>query len=399
MHCRLCKSNNLESLIDFGNQPIVHKLMENLETRYDRYSFRLIHCIDCGFIQIEAPIDPNVLYQNYFTVSGWKNQPHIPRLVEVMESIFNLEKSHKVLEVGCNDGSFLDYLKGRDYSNLVGVEPTYDSSQIAKEKGHKVFHNFWNYEYSKNFVSAEGKFDLVITRQVLEHISDLEDFMQAIHLSLKEDGGLIIEIPDSEWNLDYLDYSLWEEHVNYFTVESLSNLLALNGFQIIHSETTLFSGKALIVYCEKFTRNATGVKNSYNDKIMNYGKMYPKFKSSLQKYLDSYQDVVLYGCGARSCNFVNFLGIKDYIKFFIDDQKEKQNAFVPGCELEILNSENIFDKTKHILLGVNTENEFKVLKKKNLANSNITYHSILPPSKLLPDFWKQMIYDQLQPAN
>ncbi len=94
-----------------------------------------------------------------------------------------------------------------------------------------------------------------------------------------------------------------------------------------------------------------------------------------------------------SCNFVNFLGIKNHIKFFIDDQKEKQNVFVPGCELEILNSENIFDKTKHILLGVNTENEFKVLKRKNLVNSNITYHSILPPSKLLPDFWKQMIYD------
>ncbi|KGE25985.1 class I SAM-dependent methyltransferase [Leptospira interrogans] len=393
MQCRLCKSKDLLSLIDFGNQPIVHNLIRDRKEGYDRYPFHLMHCVRCGFVQIENPIDPNVLYENYFTVSGWKNQPHVPRLVEVMESIFCLGESDKILEIGCNDGSFLDYLREKRYSNLVGIEPTLDSSQLAKEKGHKVFHRFWNHEYAKDLTSSEGKFDLVVTRQVLEHISDLEDFMQAIHFSLKDNGGLIIEIPDSEWNLDYLDYSLWEEHVNYFTIESLRNLLALNGFQIIHSETTLFSGKALIVYCEKSTRSVTGVTNLYNDKIMNYGKMYPKFKSSLQKYLDSYQDVVLYGCGARSCNFVNFLGIKNHIKFFIDDQKEKQNVFVPGCELEILNSENIFDKTKHILLGVNTENEFKVLKRKNLVNSNITYHSILPPSKLLPDFWKQIIYD------
>ncbi len=363
------------------------------------YPFHLVYCVNCGFIQIENPIDPNILYENYFTVSGWKSQPHVPRLVEVMESIFCLGEFDKILEIGCNDGSFFDYLRERRYSNLVGIEPTLDSFQIAKEKGHNVFHKFWNYEYAKNFVSTEGKFDLVITRQVLEHISNLEDFMQAIHLSLKENGGLIIEIPDSQWNLDYLDYSLWEEHVNYFTIESLRNLLALNGFQIIHSETTLFSGKALIVYCEKSTRNTTGVKNSHNDKIINYGKIYPKFKSSLQKYLDSYKNVAVYGCGARSCNFVNFLGIKDHIKFFIDDQKEKQNAFVPGCGLEILNSENIFDKAKHILLGVNTENEFKVLKKKGLMNSTMSYHSILPPSKLLPDFWKEMIYGQLQSAN
>ncbi|WP_244894524.1 class I SAM-dependent methyltransferase [Leptospira alexanderi] len=247
--------------------------------------------------------------------------------------------------------------------------------------------------------SKEKEYCYIDLTKDLNSWETLEDFMQAIHLSLKENGGLIIEIPDSQWNLDYLDYSLWEEHVNYFTIELLRNLLALNGFQIIHSETTLFSGKALIVYCEKSTRNTTGVKNSHNDKIINYGKIYPKFKSSLQKYLDSYKNVAVYGCGARSCNFVNFLGIKDHIKFFIDDQKEKQNAFVPGCGLEILNSENIFDKAKHILLGVNTENEFKVLKKKSLMNSTMSYHSILPPSKLLPDFWKEMIYGQLQSAN
>ncbi len=104
MHCRLCKSGNLISLIDFGNQPIVHKLMKNRETRYDVYPFHLVHCVDCGFIQIENSIDPNILYENYFTVSGWKSQPHVPRLVEVMESIFCLRESDKILEIGCNDG-------------------------------------------------------------------------------------------------------------------------------------------------------------------------------------------------------------------------------------------------------------------------------------------------------
>ncbi|EMJ92073.1 methionine biosynthesis protein MetW-like protein [Leptospira alstonii serovar Sichuan str. 79601] len=310
-----------------------------------------------------------------------------------MSSIFNLKESDKILELGCNDGSFLDYLKEKGYLNLTGIEPTLDSSKIAKEKGHKVFHKFWTHEYAKDFTSAEGKFDIVVTRQVLEHISDLEDFMQAIHFSLKDDGGFIIEIPDSEWNLNYLDYALWEEHVNYFTIESLRNLLALNGFQIIHSETTLFSGKAMLVFCEKTNVGTPKLKNNYLEKTTNYGKAFPKFKLALEKYLDSYRDIIIYGCGSRSCNFVNFLGIKDRIKVFIDDQKEKQNTIVPGCEIKVQNSENLTSFSKHVLLGVNSESEFKVLRKKGLDKSSLTFHSILPPSKLLPEFWKRMIYD------
>ncbi|EMN97180.1 hypothetical protein LEP1GSC110_0051 [Leptospira interrogans serovar Medanensis str. UT053] len=52
----------------------------------------------------------------------------------------------------------------------------------------------------------------------------MEDFISGINYVLKDDGALVVEIPDSDWNLEYLDYTLWEEHVNYFTIESLINL-------------------------------------------------------------------------------------------------------------------------------------------------------------------------------
>ena len=48
-----------------------------------------------------------------------------------------------------------------------------------------------------------------------------------------------------------LDYSLWEEHINYFTLNTLKTLLKKHSFEIIHYETTLYSGKALTVFCKK----------------------------------------------------------------------------------------------------------------------------------------------------
>ena len=97
--------------------------------------------------------------------------------------------------------------------------------------------------------------------------------------------------------------------------------------------------------------------------------------------------MVVYGCGARSSNFLNFFEL-NMISFFIDDQIDKQNLFVPGCNIEILPwSEEFLQST--FLLGVNAENENKVLAKRGLLREKC--FSISPPSKYIPSFWQDLI--------
>jgi len=391
MTCRSCKSSSTQQLIDFGRQPIIHNLMKTADTNYESYPFSLHYCPTCGLMQVEEPIAPEILYENYFTVSGWKNQPHVPRLTEIMEAIYGLTNKDRILEVGCNDGSFLDYLKSKGYTDLAGIEPTNDASAIALRKGHTVHHTFWNLDFACKFTAASGKYKLVVTRQVLEHIVDLTNFLSAISEALSDQGGLVIEIPDADWNLDYLDYALWEEHVNYFTRDSLRNLLNLHGFRILHCERTLFSGQAMIVYCQKSNRQPEIQRPQNIDQVNRYKDTFPEFQLKLNQYLGEYDKIAVYGCGARSANFVNFLNIAKHIHCFIDDQKEKQNLFVPGCRVPVLSSDRIAESANHLLLGVNTENEAKVIAKRLHGLSNVSWHSILPPSRLLPDFWSAMI--------
>ena len=104
------------------------------------------------------------------------------------------------------------------------------------------------------------------------------------------------------------------------------------------------------------------------------------------QHLIKNKHVAVYGCGARSSNFVNFLDLKN-VKFFIDDQKTKQNKFVPGNNLKIVKYDQKI-KLDIILLGVNTENEKKIIDK---IPHNIKIYSILPPSIMLPKFWIKLI--------
>ena len=83
-----------------------------------------------------------------------------------------------------------------------------------------VHNNFFSEDVSKE-IFQQCQFDFVITRQVLEHIRDLHDFLKGIDYILNKNGILVIEVPDHTMNYELFDYSFWEEHINYFTFNTL----------------------------------------------------------------------------------------------------------------------------------------------------------------------------------
>lgn len=394
--CRACRSKSVDTVIDFGLQPIVHQYLKYQEQTYPLFQFILESCDNCGFMQIKDPIDSNILYIDYFTISSWKYQPHMGRLVQLILEKTKIPFNASVLEIGCNDGTFLEVLKGAGFKNIVGIEPTADASKLALAKGIDVLKEFLNPDIAHSLVESRGKFDLLIVRQVLEHISDLEGFRSSIQSLLKHGGFIAIEVPDSWLNLSEFDYTLWEEHVNYFTLESLGRYLQSCGIQLIHNETIIFSGRCLTVI-GRYTGNVRNSSANTIDKLLSainrYRGIWPIFQKSLKKYLFDLKEqghrIAVYGAGARSCTFVNFNEIGHLIEFFVDDQKEKQGLWVPGCKLLIRPSRCLYEKSiTFCLLGVNSENESKVMEKhKAWIKNGGRFRSILPPSDMLLDSW------------
>ena len=60
-----------------------------------------------------------------------------------MISIYNLNKESQILEIGSNDGFFIDEFKMKKYKNIYGVEPSKDVYLQSKKKGHKVINEFF----------------------------------------------------------------------------------------------------------------------------------------------------------------------------------------------------------------------------------------------------------------
>jgi 2-polyprenyl-3-methyl-5-hydroxy-6-metoxy-1,4-benzoquinol methylase len=396
--CHLCSENELLPLLEFGKHPIAHHFLTDLRQEEYVHAVTLNVCTNCGLIQLSDPAPAEMLYTEYVCLSSWKHQPHVQRMVAIINGLADVTKESRIVEVGSNDGSFLRALRDEGYRNLFGIEPALDAQQAAREDGFETLGTYFTPAVAQEQASTQGKCDLLLARQVLEHIADLGRFGEAIQRLLRPGGYVLIEVPNFDFNLDVLDYSgIWEEHVNYFTLDTMSRYLAGAGIQVVHSETALFSGETLIVLGEYLAeRIATSTQKADQSTLraIEFRNRWPDFRQGLSQFLQKLRDerkrIAIYGAGCRACSLINFAEIGPLIEYVVDDQREKQDKYLPGSRLPILPSEVLREGTIDLcLLAVNAENEQNVIAKhQEYQNAGGNFASILPPSERLLPCWQ-----------
>ncbi len=370
--CRLCGEDSLEPLYEFPDRPIAHSLLSAPDEDEPVYPMAFHLCPACGLIQVVEPVDPEKLYTSFnYNFSSWKPEPH---LEAELDMVFKGRSFESAIEIGCNDGSFLAKLRDRGVARCTGIEPNPVSGGLAREKGFDVFKSMVSPEICEQAIAKNGKFDLVVSRQVIEHVPDLATYFACIRTLLADDGVLFLDMPDYEPSLKTGDCSVaWEEHVSYFSKPVLDFALRHNGFKLIDSGWYDFSSGCLAVVAVRDTGADKADNGDINERISGIVAMareYPQradtynqqLRERLSKARKQGAEVALYGVGVRGSCAVNGLDIGDLIDFAVDDQPERQGKYMAGCRLEIRPSSVLADSDRPLvcLLAVNNENDEKV---------------------------------------
>jgi 2-polyprenyl-3-methyl-5-hydroxy-6-metoxy-1,4-benzoquinol methylase len=148
----------------------------------------------------------------------------------------------KILDIGTGGGYFLNFLRKRDWK-IKGIEPNKLAIKIAKEE---LDINLFDGKLEDFLEKPHGKFSVVHLSFVLEHIINPIDMIKKIKDELLFKGGIIcIEVPNDFNPLQKIAMLIsgnkwWiaKDHINYFNLKSLSNLLYTQGFQVIKNEVT-----------------------------------------------------------------------------------------------------------------------------------------------------------------
>lgn len=234
-------------------------------------NYAVSECQQCGLMQ-QNPLWSKNFYHNLYAdliydPTGIKyHKAKINRYQKVAEVIADLisGKKLKLLDFGCYDGSFLEWLKRHGQWSrsiqLIG----YDIF-LKGINHHPLFYN------SLSQLKGEGKFDLVVMNHVLEHIFDPLKTLSLIKKDLLENNGyLIVEVP----NLAFIredDISPFHiQHISYFTPTTLSLLGKMAGlatvlvktFDNIGANREPYSPTVLVVFKkdEKFLTDSSGLE-------------------------------------------------------------------------------------------------------------------------------------------
>jgi SAM-dependent methyltransferase len=198
--CPLCNSNNVV-------------LKWNNARRY-----KVNECLDCSFFFLdEMPNEKDLekfYSENYFMASyASKNQNLIidannPKIFSDAKSYsaliktYNPEATH-LCEVGCSWGYLLYNLQKLGYS-VKGYElSSTTAAEGIKQLGLNITTGF--------FEPEDHKFDVVILRHVLEHLTNPRDILEKIYESLADGGLFFLEGP----NLDSISSRLFNENVSW----------------------------------------------------------------------------------------------------------------------------------------------------------------------------------------
>lgn len=104
-----------------------------------------------------------------------------------------------ILEVGCGTGTFMEHIAGKGFS-ITGLELNDAAVAVCKSKGLNVYNEL----LEKHIENNTGKYDVICSFQVLEHVYDVRSFINCCLQCLKPSGKLILAVPNNDpWYYKY----------------------------------------------------------------------------------------------------------------------------------------------------------------------------------------------------
>lgn len=246
--CRSCESKKLVDIISFGKIYLSDFVTDN--TKPAKAPLSLIMCRNCFLLQLKHTTPQSLLYTEHYGYKSGINQTMQTELKGIAtECLARVDKAPKeltVVDIGANDGTLLkSYPKSVE---RIAVEPIKKLAKICKENADVVINDFFNYEaYEKKL--GDKKADIVT---VISSFYDMEEpnvFINDVKKVLKEDGILIIQ---QNYLVKMLTQNAFDnvvhEHLEYYSLLSLQNLLKRHGLEVFDLELRELNGGSFRTY-------------------------------------------------------------------------------------------------------------------------------------------------------
>ncbi len=200
-------------------------------------------CNECSFVYVNPRPLPEEVEEIYSAHTNPFDQEEYEGLDVEHDTIQRLVTrlkeevpSGKLLDMGCGRGDFLKVAREQGYD----VQGSDLSTADSPHEGVPIFQGFLK---DANFETNE--FDVIVTRNTLEHIFDPNEDLHELNRILKPGGLLYVKVPHVKYEEGWRCRAFFgfkslftpPVHLNHFSTNTLSTILGRNGFEVVSWES------------------------------------------------------------------------------------------------------------------------------------------------------------------
>jgi len=167
--------------------------------------------------------------------------------LDIIKQSFKDLDNERILDYGCNTGYFLNSIQKtypEKHLSLCGADINPHALNYARKK----YKNCTFFEITNDFFSKE-QFDIIILSHVLEHVADTNSLIEGLKRLLKNNGKLIIAVPQERIRGDctivqllynWIRWRFENPHLVNYSYTDLEKLLNEHQLYIKHHRFTHF---------------------------------------------------------------------------------------------------------------------------------------------------------------
>ncbi|MDP4039125.1 MAG: class I SAM-dependent methyltransferase [Candidatus Pacearchaeota archaeon] len=397
--CIVCDSEDIVEIINLGSHPFADTFIPPQQTHEPDKIYPLICdlCNKCTHVQARCETNPEDRYSNinysYTSSNSSFTRNHWEEFEDEISKSLNLPKNSFIVEAGSNDGYLIEQFAKKG-NKVIGVDPSPQMAILAKQRGITTITSLFNESTAEKILKEHGKADIVIANNVFNHSNHPLEFAKAAEKILNSNGYFIFEQPYWFELVKARDFTqIYHEHVNYYSIKSLSNLLEKAGLAIKSVQIVNFHGKSVRVIAQKKEKilevpeqvrkmikeeESFGLFNSekYKEFMRENKTKRSKFMQKIYQIQESGTPIIAIAAAAKGNTFLNYYKLdKTLIDYVTDASPHKKGKYTPATRIPITGDEifskygkvyaiiltgNLPSKIKEILLGINPQIEFLV---------------------------------------
>ena len=373
--CKICGSRELTEVIRMAPQFLSPTFTRNNDDEGElakiRVPLTMTLCdrtrnpAGCGLLQLREEVDPDLLYRRYFYRSA-TSETMRNDLRDVVSDIcgrLDLEARDIVVDIGANDCTTLAFYP--DHLRRVAFEPArnIDWSHVASSIA--IINDYFSARpFERQFQGEKAK--AVSCNAMFYDLSDPNGFVRDVRSILAPDGIWCIQLsylPLMLTNLNF--YDICHEHLSYYSLEALQNLMMRHGLVVLDASTNAVNGgslRAFVTHADnKRAFTATGQRNLETlldaeralklDRPQTYRDYFEKIEglaNRVNKYLEEEirDGGKVFGLGASTKGNVllQFFGItKERMPYISERNPDKVGLRTLGTDFELISEERARD--------------------------------------------------------